>query len=61
MLLSTPRLLRRSLLLVLACLSAAPAHAISFELDYGDGISGVLNSTATIGAGWRLQQPSSRV
>lgn len=61
MLLSTPRLLRRSLLLVLACLSAAPAHAISFELDYGDGISGVLNSTATIGAGWRLQQPSSRL
>lgn len=36
-------------------LAAGSAQALEFELDYGEGIQGVLNSTITMGAGWRMQ------
>lgn len=37
----------------LAC--SASAHAISFEIDDGGEWSGVLNTTITAGAGWRME------
>jgi hypothetical protein len=39
-------------------LCAPIAHAVSFEMDVGDGISGTLNTSATFGAGWRMQDRS---
>src|SRR5689334_15269659 len=38
-----------------ACAIAPLAHAITFELDIGDGVSGTLNTVMTAGAGWRMQ------
>lgn len=35
------------------------AQAITFELDYGDGISGTLNTVATFGAAVRMQDRAS--
>lgn len=42
-----------------AALSAPSVQAVTFEMDVGDGISGTLNTTATLGAGWRMQDRSS--
>jgi hypothetical protein len=42
-----------------AALSAPIAQAVTFEMDVGDGISGTLNTSATIGAGWRMQDRAS--
>lgn len=42
-----------------ATLCAPLASAVTFEIDVGDGISGTLNTSATLGAGWRMQQRSS--
>lgn len=38
---------------------ATPASAVRFDLDYGDGIEGVLNTTLTAGGAWRMQHQSS--
>lgn len=58
---SPMRLWSASALLVALAYTSTPAAAVTFELDYGDGISGVLNSNVIIGAGWRLQDRSSRL
>lgn len=42
-----------------ATLGAPVAHAISFDLDIGDGVSGTLNTVMTAGAGWRMQERSN--
>jgi hypothetical protein len=42
-----------------AALCAPLASAVTFEMDIGDGISGTLNTSATLGAGWRMQDRSS--
>jgi hypothetical protein len=42
-----------------AALAAPAATAITFEMDVGDGIAGTLNTTVTLGAGWRMQDRSS--
>ena len=43
---------------LLAAGLAPPASAITFDMDIGDGVSGTLNTTMTLGAGWRLQERS---
>ncbi len=43
----------------LAMLPLGAAQALQIELDYGDGISGVLNTSATLGAAIRMQNRSS--
>lgn len=42
-----------------AALLAPAASAITFEMDVGDGLSGTLNTTMTLGAGWRMQGRAS--
>ena len=42
-----------------AALTAPSASAVTFEIDYGDGISGTLNTMMTVGAGVRMQNRSS--
>jgi len=42
-----------------AALNAPIAGAVTFEMDVGDGISGTLNTSMTLGAGWRMQNRSS--
>jgi len=42
-----------------AAMAALPARAITFEMDVGDGLSGTLNTTMTLGAGMRMQSRSS--
>ncbi|HWU68248.1 MAG TPA: DUF1302 domain-containing protein [Stenotrophobium sp.] len=44
---------------LLMLLASSSAYAITFNLDYGDGISGVLNSTLTVGGAWRMQKRSA--
>ncbi|HVT34630.1 MAG TPA: DUF1302 family protein [Nevskiaceae bacterium] len=46
---------RLHLLLALPLFAPLTAGAISFNLDYGDGVSGVLNTTITAGAAMRMQ------
>ncbi len=44
------------------CLVLSPltsVHALQIELDYGEGISGVLNTSVTLGAAMRMQDRSS--
>jgi hypothetical protein len=41
-----------------ATLTAPLASAVTFEMDIGEGLSGTLNTSATLGAGWRMQQRS---
>ncbi len=42
-----------------AALPMTAVQAIQFELDYGEGISGSLNTSATLGAAMRMQHRSS--
>ena len=42
-----------------AALTAPSASAVTFDIDYGDGISGTLNTMMTVGAGVRMQNRSS--
>ena len=42
-------------------LSCAPAQAIVFDLDFGDGIQGTFNTTATLGAAMRMQDRSAQL
>ncbi|TJY61012.1 DUF1302 domain-containing protein [Sinimarinibacterium sp. CAU 1509] len=44
-----------------ALMSAQAAHAISFDLDADGDWKGVLNTTMTAGAAWRMQSPSSQL
>ncbi|MGH8455452.1 MAG: DUF1302 family protein [Stenotrophobium sp.] len=37
------------------------ASALSFSIDYGDGISGVLNTALTVGEAWRMQSPATNL
>jgi hypothetical protein len=47
-------------LAVTVAVTAVPAvHALTFDLDYGDGVSGVLNTVVTAGVGVRMQNRSS--
>ncbi|MGH8462063.1 MAG: DUF1302 domain-containing protein [Stenotrophobium sp.] len=39
--------------------TSVTAHAISFSIDYGDGISGALDSTVTVGGAWRMENRAS--
>ncbi|MGH8481491.1 MAG: DUF1302 domain-containing protein [Nevskiaceae bacterium] len=52
------RLAPGAVALAAACFAPA-ASAITFEFDVGDGVSGTLNTTMTLGAGWRMQDRSS--
>ncbi|MBI2383313.1 MAG: DUF1302 domain-containing protein [Gammaproteobacteria bacterium] len=45
----------RQALLGAALVVSSSAHAMTFELEYGEGVAGVLNSTVTVGAAWRMQ------
>ncbi|MDD3764976.1 MAG: DUF1302 family protein [Nevskiales bacterium] len=47
------------ILAVAALAAAQPAHAIFFDFDDEGNITGVLNTTITAGAAWRMQDPSS--
>lgn len=38
---------------------SAPASAVRFDFDYGEGIEGVLNTTFTAGGAWRMEEPSA--
>lgn len=54
--------IRRSapgLLLLAATVAAPAAHAIGFELDIGEGVSGTLNTVVTAGVGVRMQDRAS--
>lgn len=48
----------RRIALLSALSLPATAGAMSFDIPVGDGINGVLNSTLTVGAAWRMQNPS---
>jgi hypothetical protein len=52
-----PRL-SRSIPALLALASAAPAHALSFDLADGE-VTGVLNTAITVGGAWRMQDRAS--
>lgn len=46
---------RAVLFAALAVGSLSSVHAVQFEVDIGDGLSGTLNTSATLGAAWRMQ------
>lgn len=50
---------RAALFAVLAVGPLGAVHAVQFEVDIGDGLSGVLNTSATLGAAWRMQNRAS--
>ncbi|TJY65065.1 DUF1302 domain-containing protein [Sinimarinibacterium sp. CAU 1509] len=45
----------------LLALAASNVHALSFEFDDAGEISGVLNTTMTAGAGWRMEKQSAEL
>lgn len=59
---SSMSLIRKTLAVAAATtLFAGSASALQFEFDYGDGVTGTLNTAVTFGAAWRLQDRATHL